>query len=118
MYSLSSFFYIFFFCLAQVKPYDDDLPDHLVGDIGLATYTSNLYLGTYGTQTFFAPYVFANYQMAFARINMFGIKTTKIGYGYLEITGKVILDNFVVKSPFTTTTIIKRYPIPIGIGGF
>ena len=25
-------------CLAQVKPYDDDLPDHLVGDIGLATY--------------------------------------------------------------------------------
>ena len=32
------FFTFSFFCLAQVKHYDDDLPDHLVGDIGLATY--------------------------------------------------------------------------------
>jgi len=112
------FFASSFFCLAQDQPYDDDLPDHLVGDIGLATYTSNLHLGTYGTQTFVAPYVFASYQRAFARIDMFGIKTAKIGYGYLEITGKAILDNFVVKSPFTTTTIVKRYPIPIGIGTF
>ena len=102
------FFTFSFFCLAQDQPYDDDLPDHLVGDIGLATYTSNLHLGTYGTQTFVAPYVFASYQRAFARIDMFGIKTAKIGYGYLEITGKAILDNFVVKSPFTTTTIVKR----------
>jgi hypothetical protein len=32
--------------------------------------------------------IFSNYQRAFARIDMFGIKTTKIGYGYLEITAK------------------------------
>ena len=105
-------------CLAQDQTIDDDLPDHIVGDIGLATYTSNLHLGTYGTQTFVAPYAFANYERAFVRIDMFGIKTAKIGYGYLEITGKAILDNYVVKSPYTTNTIVKRYPLPIGIGTF
>ena len=117
------FLFILFFSyslcsLAQDQSYDDSLPDHIVGDIGLATYTSNLHLGTYGTQTFIAPYAFADYKRAFVRIDMFGIKTAKIGYGYLEFTGKAIFDNYVVKSPYTTNTIVRRYPIPIGIGTF
>ena len=36
----------------------DALPDRIVGDIGAAVYTSNLHIGTEGTQSLVLPYAF------------------------------------------------------------
>ena len=96
----------------------DSLPDHIVGDIGVAVYTSNLHIGTEGTQSLFLPYAFFDYQRFFVRIDEVGIKTFKMGYGYLEVIGKINLDTYKVKSPFNGTSINRGDPIPLGLGTF
>ncbi|QWD72383.1 MipA/OmpV family protein [Polynucleobacter sp. UB-Raua-W9] len=96
----------------------DSLPDHIVGDIGAAVYTSNLRIGTEGTQSLALPYAFFDYQRFFVRIDEVGIKTVKMGYGYLEVIGKINLDSYKVKSPFNGTSINRSDPIPLGIGSF
>lgn len=96
----------------------DSLPDHLVGDIGAAVYTSNLHIGTEGTQSLALPYAFFDYERFFVRIDEVGIKTFKMGYGYLEVIGKINLDSYKVKSPINGASINRSDPIPLGIGTF
>jgi outer membrane protein len=96
----------------------DGLPDRIVGDIGAAVYTSNLHIGTEGTQSLVLPYAFFDYQRFFVRIDELGIKTFKIGYGYLEVIGKVNLDTYKIKSPINGNSINRGDPIPLGIGTF
>ena len=48
---------------------DDGLPDHVVGDIGAAVYTSNLHIGSEGTQSLPLPYAYFDYKRFFARID-------------------------------------------------
>ena len=96
----------------------DGLPDRIVGDIGAAVYTSNLHIGTEGTQSLALPYAFFDYQRFFVRIDEVGIKTFKMGYGYLEVIGKINLDSYKVKSPFNGTSINRSDPIPLGLGTF
>lgn len=96
----------------------DGLPDHIVGDIGAAVYTSNLHIGTEGTQSLPLPYAFFDYERFFARIDEVGIKTFKMGYGYLEVIGKINLDSYKVKSPINGASINRSDPIPLGIGTF
>jgi len=96
----------------------DGLPDRIVGDIGAAVYTSNLHIGTEGTQSLVLPYAFFDYQRFFVRIDEVGIKTFKMGYGYLEVIGKINLDTYKVKSPFNGTSINRSDPIPLGLGTF
>ena len=102
--------------LAQSELSDDGLPDHVVGDIGAAIYTSNLHIGTEGTQSLALPYAYFDYERFFARIDELGIKTFKMGYGYLEVIGKVSLDSYKIKSPYNGYSINKSDPIPLGIG--
>jgi outer membrane protein len=96
----------------------DGLPDHIVGDLGVGVYSSNMSIGANGTQTFAMPYAFFDYERFFARIDTFGIKTAKIGYGYLELAGQVNLDNYNRRSTINGATYNKLDPIPIGIGTF
>ena len=104
----------FFTCAQSDMP--DTLPDHIVGDIGAAIYTSNLHIGTEGAQTLVLPYAYFDYERFFARIDEVGIKTFKIGYGYLEVVGKINLDSYKIKSPYNGNSINKSDPVPLGIG--
>ncbi len=96
----------------------DGLPDRIVGDIGAAVYTSNLHIGTEGTQSLPLPYAFFDYKRFFVRIDEVGIKTFKMGYGYLEVIGKINLDSYKVKSPINGGSINRSDPIPLGLGTF
>lgn len=96
----------------------DNLPDRIVGDIGAAVYSSNLHIGTQGTQSFVLPYAFFDYKRVFVRIDEFGIKAMKMGYGYLEVVGKVNLDAHKVKSSINSNSINRSDPIPLGLGTF
>ena len=79
---------------------DDGLPDHLVGDVGLAIYATNRHLNNDSTHPLALPYAFVDCKRLFARIDEIGIKTYKMGYGYLgginnsPITTRSFLDNF------------------------
>ena len=96
----------------------DGIPDRIVGDIGAAVYTSNLHIGTEGTQSIVMPYAFFDYQRFFVRIDEVGIKTFKMGYGYFEVVGKINLDSYKVKSPINGNSINRSDPIPLGLGTF
>ena len=96
----------------------DSIPDHIVGDIGAAIYTSKLNIGSYGTQSLVLPYAFFDYKRFFARIDTFGIKTVPVGYGYFELAGRISLDDYTLKSTINGVTVNKQDPIPLGIGTF
>jgi outer membrane protein len=117
---LIAFLMIFAACIPAFAADDvpDGLPDHIVGNIGAAIYSSNLHIGTEGTQSFVLPYAFFDYQRFFARIDEVGIKTFKMGYGYFEIIGKINLDSYKVKSPINGNSINRSDPIPLGLGTF
>ena len=48
----------------SLEPVDvpDGIPDHIVGDVGIAVYTSNMHIGTEGTQSLVLPYAYFDYQ--------------------------------------------------------
>ncbi|MBU3609894.1 MipA/OmpV family protein [Polynucleobacter wuianus] len=104
----------------NLEPIDvpDGLPDHIVGDIGVAVYSSNMHIGTEGTQSLVLPYAFFDYKRFFARIDEVGIKTFKMGYGYFEVIGKIDLNTYKVKSPINGASINKSDPIPLGLGTY
>jgi len=103
-----------------LEPIDvpDELPDHIVGDVGVAVYSSNMHIGTEGTQSLVLPYAFFDYKRFFARIDEVGIKTFKMGYGYFEVIGKIDLNTYKVKSPINGASINKSDPIPLGFGTY
>jgi outer membrane protein len=94
------------------------LPDRIVGDIGAAAYSTNLNIGSYGTQSMVLPYGFFDYQRFAMRIDQLAFKTAPIGFGFLEIIGKVDPDSYKVKSTINSQTINKGYQVPIGLGTF
>jgi outer membrane protein len=94
------------------------LPDHIVGDVGIAVYTSNMHIGTEGTQSLVLPYGFFDYKRFFARIDEVGFKTFEMGYGYFEVVGKIDLNSYKVRSSFNGTSINKSDPIPLGLGTY
>jgi outer membrane protein len=105
---------------ADLEPVDvpNGLPDRIVGDIGAAIYTSNMHIGTEGTQSLVLPYAFFDYKRFFVRIDEVGIKTFELGNGYLELIGKIDLNTYKVKSPFNGASINRTDPIPLGIGTY
>ena len=104
----------------ELEPVDvpNGLPDHIVGDIGAAVYTSNMHIGTEGTQSLVLPYAFFDYKRFFVRIDEVGIKTFELGNGYLELIGKIDLNTYKVKSPFNGASINRSDPVPLGIGTY
>lgn len=96
----------------QIAPF----PDRVVGDVGLAAYSSRLNTAGAGSQTSVAPYGFFDYQRFFARIDTFGIKTLPVGWGYLELVTRVSLDDMAVHSKTGVTKVSKGAPAPLGIG--
>jgi len=104
----------------DLEPVDvpNGLPDRIVGDIGVAVYTSNMHIGTEGTQSLVLPYAFFDYKRFFVRIDEVGIKTFELGNGYLELIGKIDLNTYKVKSPFNGASINRSDPIPLGIGTY
>jgi outer membrane protein len=94
------------------------LPDRIVGDIGAAVYSNNLNIGSSGSQSVVLPYGFFDYQRFAMRIDQLAFKTLPVGFGFLEIVGKVDPDSYKVKSTINGQTINKGHQAPIGLGTF
>lgn len=88
----------------------DDFKSELSGDVGIGDYyTRSLVTGNQNTLNVM-PYLDIEYDRLFARVDTFGIKTSKLGYGYLELVGRISQDA-------TQSGIGKREnSIPLGIG--
>ena len=78
----------------QLPPVTSDLPERFDGDIGLGAYTARSIIRGGRTSTAILPYANFDYGRLFARIDTFGIKTAKLGNGYLELATRYEQDGF------------------------
>ncbi|MFY9260136.1 MAG: MipA/OmpV family protein [Gallionella sp.] len=104
-------------CSATVSA-ADALPNRIQGDIGVAVYANtNPVNGVGGTQIA-VPYSYFDYGRFFARFDTFGIKTLPLGYGYLEVVGRVNLDGFRTNNPALRGIRDRQNSLPLGMGTF
>jgi len=103
---------------AQTAPTANEFPSKIDGDVGVgAYYTRSIVRGKSEPATVL-PYGYFDYGRTFVRIDTFGIKTAKIGYGYLELVGRVTLDGFKADTSSLQGMTERKDSIPLGIGTF
>ena len=112
----------FVFCtgtaIAQKPTAAEEFPLRADGDIGMgAYYTRSIIRGKTGSATVL-PYTYFDYGRMFARIDTFGVKTVKMGYGYLELSGRVELDGFKADVSGLQGLNTRKNSLPLGIGTF
>lgn len=99
-------------CAQQIPSPEQDLPDHIVGDLGLGVYkTPRNVLGKSDTVDVL-PYAYFDYKRFFARLDTFGIKTVKLGAGYLELAARVNFDGMDAERGLNK----RSNSVPLGIG--
>lgn len=97
---------------------EEVLPNRVQGDMGVAVYKStNPAKGDGGTQLV-VPYAYFDYGRFFARFDTFGIKTLPLGYGHLEVLGRVNLDGFQTNNALLRGINERMNSLPLGIGTF
>jgi outer membrane protein len=94
------------------------LPNRIQGDVGGAVYTStNPVRGT--ANTYIAiPYAYLDDGRFFARFDTFGIKTVPLGYGHIELLGRINLDGFRTNNATLRGIHERKNSLPLGIGTF
>jgi len=95
-----------------------DLPLRIDGDIGAAAYYTRSIVRDKSEPATVLPYGYFDYGRAFVRIDTFGIKTARIGYGYLELAGRVTLDGFKTDTAGLHGLGNRQNSMPLGIGTF
>ena len=88
------------------------------GDLGMGAYfthTRSIIRGKGNTGSVL-PYADFEYGRMFARVDTLGIKTQKMGYGYLELVGRISMDGFKTNTPALQGLDRRETSIPLGIG--
>jgi outer membrane protein len=101
---------------AQNQAADEPFPLKLDGDIGLGVYYTRSIIRDRRESALVLPYTYFDYGRLFARIDTFGVKTLKIGYGYLEFAGRVEFDGFKTDTPGLQGLHGRKNSLPLGIG--
>jgi len=101
----------------QAAPQDTDplqLQDRITGDIGGGVYRMDRNGLDRSSRTTVLPYAYFDYGRFFARVDTFGVKTARMGYGYLELAGRINLEGFDAQGGLQR----RSDPIPLGLGTF
>ncbi|MFT3735416.1 MAG: MipA/OmpV family protein [Rhodocyclaceae bacterium] len=85
--------------------------DKLSGDAGLMVTHSQSIIRNGKGATGLMPFLALDYGRAFARLDTFGVKTLKFGYGHLELIGRYRPDGYDVDGLTRRGT-----PVPFGVG--
>lgn len=96
----------------------EEFSQSLSGDIGMGAYythTRSIIRGK-GNVASILPYGDFEYGRMFARVDTLGIKTEKIGYGYLELVGRISMDGFNTNTPSLRGLNSRKTSVPLGIG--
>jgi outer membrane protein len=104
--------------LAQEGLVEEDLSDRVKGDVGGAVYVSTNPIRNDGNTQIAVPYLYFDYGRFFARFDTFGFKTLPLGYGYLEVVGRVNLDGYNTNNPTLRGLNARQNSVPLGIGTF
>lgn len=96
----------------------EEFSQSLTGDIGMGAYytrTRSIIRGK-GNAASILPYGDFEYGRMFARVDTLGIKTEKIGYGHLELVGRISMDGFNTNTPALQGLNRRKTSVPLGIG--
>ena len=88
------------------------------GDVGLGGYYTRSIIRGNTEPANVLPYGYFDYGRMFARIDTLGIKTVRMGYGYLELAGRVELDGYKAGTGSMRGFADRKNSIPLGIGTF
>lgn len=97
---------------------DMTLPDHLVGNVGAAIYATRLQTNRPHESPLVLPFVYVDYERLFARVDTIGVKTVQLGYGYLELVGRVSIEGSKTQTQRMRLIRGRSNPLPIGLGTF
>lgn len=97
---------------------EDVLPNRLQGDVGVAVYQCTNPVNSVGNTQLAVPYAYFDYGRFFARFDTLGVKTLPLGYGYLEVIGRVNLDGFRTHHTALRGINERKNSLPMGIGTF
>ncbi|GAA5164955.1 MipA/OmpV family protein [Viridibacterium curvum] len=96
---------------ALLAPLAQAAEDKLSGDAGLMLAPSQSIIREGKNTLAVLPFVAGDYGRAFARVDTFGVKTLKFGYGHLELIGRYRADAYEVDG------LTRRdAPVPLGVG--
>lgn len=93
-----------------------EFPQSLVGDIGLGVFSTRSIIRSKGNMLNTLPYADLEYGRLFARVDTLGIKTLPLGYGHLELVGRISQDGFNTDTPGLHGLGNRETSIPLGIG--
>lgn len=94
------------------------LPDRLVGDVGAAVYATPSIVRGASDRPVLLPYVYADDGRLFGRVDTFGYKVLPLGWGYLELAGRVSMEGFKIDSPALPGIGERSNPVPLGLSTF
>ncbi|MDD2777134.1 MAG: MipA/OmpV family protein [Gallionella sp.] len=115
-FSLVSIF-VSTFCSVSAQA-EEEFSPHIQGDVGGAIYMSTSPVRNNGNTQIAVPYAYFDYDRFFARFDTFGVKTLPLGYGYIEVLGRVNLDGFQTNQPSLRGINERKNSLPLGIGTF
>lgn len=107
--------------LASNAAISDDSPSKtwtLKGDLGLGVYSRQAIYHGESNDTSVLPYVYAEYGPLFGRIDTFGVKTARVGYGHLEISTRLLQDSLTVDSATLAGVKDRKGSRPLGLSTF
>ena len=94
----------------------DEFPQRIDGDIGFGGYYTHSIIRGKSNVLSVLPYADFEYGRMFARVDTLGIKTLKLGYGHLELAGRISQDGFSTNTPGLQGLGKRETSIPLGIG--
>jgi MipA family protein len=103
---------------AQTPTGAEEFPLRVDGDVGLGAYYTRSIIRGKTEPASVLPYGYFDYGRMFARIDTLGVKTVNLGYGYLELVGRVSLDGFKADTTSLKGLTDRKSSIPLGIGTF
>ena len=100
----------------QAAPATDSLAlqDRIVGDLGAGVFHLERNVLGKSDQNKVLPYAYFDYGRFFARLDTFGVKTARIGAGYLEFAARASFDGFDAERGLRR----RSNPVPLGIGTY
>ena len=97
---------------------EEEFSERIQGDVGGAVYMGNNPVRSDSNTLVAIPYAFFDYGRFFARFDTFGIKTLPLGYGHLEVVGRISLDGYQTNNSILRGIGERKSSLPLGIGTF
>lgn len=94
----------------------EEFAQRINGDVGFGGYYSHSIIRGKSDALSILPYADFEYGRLFARVDTLGIKTREMGYGHLELIGRISMDGYNTNTSGLQGLKKREMSIPLGIG--